>query len=100
MDAPPPTSLPSPTTTPAEMRPSTGIINTNLKSEKGWNKEITWRGKYAFFDWDNGFGVIRKNGFTSFDNAGKRLIKQEGSQGLLTFGQAYMQKVFATYEAY
>lgn len=55
---------------------------------------------YAFFDWDNGFGVIRKNGFTSFDNAGKRLIKQEGSPGLLTFGQAYMQKVFATYEAY
>jgi phosphoglycerol transferase MdoB-like AlkP superfamily enzyme len=55
---------------------------------------------YAFFDWDNGFGVISKNGFTSFDNAGKRLIKQEGSPGLLTFGQAYMQKVFATYEAY
>lgn len=55
---------------------------------------------YAFFDWDNGFGVISKNGFTSFDNAGKRLIKQEGSHRLLTFGQAYMQKVFATYEAY
>ncbi len=55
---------------------------------------------YAFFDWDNGFGVISKNGFTSFDNAGKRLIKQEGSNNLLPFGQAYMQKVFATYEAY
>ena len=55
---------------------------------------------YAFFDWDNGFGVISPNGFISYDNAGKRLIKQEGSQGLLTFGQAYMQKVFAMYEAY
>jgi phosphoglycerol transferase MdoB-like AlkP superfamily enzyme len=55
---------------------------------------------YAFFDWDNGFGVISKQGFTSYDNAGKRLIKQEGSKSLLTFGQAYMQKVFATYEAY
>ena len=55
---------------------------------------------YAFFDWDNGFGVISKQGFTSYDNAGKRLIKQEGSKSLLTFGQAYMQKVFDTYEAY
>ncbi len=55
---------------------------------------------YAFFDWDNGFGVISRQGFTSYDNAGKRLIKQEGSKSLLTFGQAYMQKVFATYEAY
>lgn len=55
---------------------------------------------YAFFDWDNGFGVISKQGFTSYDNAGKRLIKQEGSTHLLPFGQAYMQKVFATYMGY
>lgn len=55
---------------------------------------------YAFFDWDNGFGVISKQGFTSYDNAGKRLIKQEGSKNLLPFGQAYMQKVFATYLSY
>jgi phosphoglycerol transferase MdoB-like AlkP superfamily enzyme len=55
---------------------------------------------YAFFDWDNGFGVISKQGFTSYDNAGKRLIKQEGSTRLLPFGQAYMQKVFATYLSY
>ncbi len=55
---------------------------------------------YAFFDWDNGFGVIRKGSFASFDNAGKRIIKQEGRENLLSFGQAYMQKVFATYQAY
>lgn len=36
----------------SEMRPSTGIINTNLKAEKGWNKEISWRGHYDLFDWD------------------------------------------------
>jgi iron complex outermembrane receptor protein len=36
----------------AEMRPSTGIINTNLKAEKGWNKEISWRGNYTNFEWD------------------------------------------------
>jgi iron complex outermembrane receptor protein len=34
------------------MRPSTGIINRNLKAEKGWNHEITYRGKYAKFNWD------------------------------------------------
>ena len=55
---------------------------------------------YAFFDWDNGFGVISPKGFTSFDNAGKRVIKQEGSTQLLTFGQAYMQRVFSTYQTY
>ena len=36
----------------SEMRPSTGIINRNLKAEKGWNHEITYRGKYAKFNWD------------------------------------------------
>jgi iron complex outermembrane receptor protein len=36
----------------AEMRPSTGIVNTSLKAEKGWNHEITYRGKYAKFNWD------------------------------------------------
>lgn len=36
----------------SEMRPSTGIINTNLKAEKGWNKEISWRGQYANIEWD------------------------------------------------
>ncbi len=55
---------------------------------------------YAFYDWDNGFAVITSNGFASFDNAGKRLIKQEGRTDVLPFGKAYMQKVFATYEAY
>jgi iron complex outermembrane receptor protein len=70
----------------AEMRPSTGTINTNLKSEKGWNKEITWRGKYAFFDWDltayqfdlDETIVIRRaaDGSDYFVNAGK--TKQQG----------------------
>jgi iron complex outermembrane receptor protein len=36
----------------AEMRPSTGIINTSLKAEKGWNHELTYRGKYAKLNWD------------------------------------------------
>ena len=36
----------------SEMRPSTGIINTSLKAEKGWNQEITYRGNYAKLKWD------------------------------------------------
>lgn len=38
----------------AEMRPSAGIINTNLQAEKGWNKEIAWRGASHnnLFNWD------------------------------------------------
>ena len=70
----------------AELRPSAGTINTNLKSEKGWNKEITWRGKYAFFDWDltayqfdlDETIVIRReaDGSDYFVNAGK--TKQQG----------------------
>jgi iron complex outermembrane receptor protein len=36
----------------SEMRPSTGIINTSLKAEKGWNHEITYRGNYAKLKWD------------------------------------------------
>ena len=36
----------------SEMRPSTGIINTSLKAEKGWNHEITYRGNYAKLNWD------------------------------------------------
>ncbi len=37
----------------AEMRPSAfGVINTNLKAEKGWNHELTYRGKYRKFNWD------------------------------------------------
>lgn len=36
----------------SEMRPSTGVINTSLKAEKGWNQEITYRGKYSKLNWD------------------------------------------------
>ncbi len=69
----------------AELRPSTGTINTNLKSEKGWNKEITWRGHYELFDWDlSAFQfdldetiVIRRaaDGSDYFVNAGKTTLQ-------------------------
>lgn len=36
----------------SEMRPSTGIINTTLRAEKGWNKELSWRGNTRFLQWN------------------------------------------------
>jgi iron complex outermembrane receptor protein len=36
----------------SELRPSSGEINRTLKAEKGWNHEITYRGKYQKFNWD------------------------------------------------
>lgn len=64
----------------SEMRPSSGIINTNLKAEKGWNKEISWRGHYDLIDWDlnlyqfdlNETIVVRRaaDGSDYFANAG------------------------------
>ncbi len=36
----------------AEIRPSTGILDLNLKSENGWNQEIIYRGKLKTFPMD------------------------------------------------
>jgi iron complex outermembrane receptor protein len=36
----------------SELRPSSGEINRALKAENGWNHELTYRGKYAKFNWD------------------------------------------------
>ncbi len=36
----------------SEIRPSTSVLNPDLKAEKGWNHEISYRGQYAKFNWD------------------------------------------------
>lgn len=36
----------------AEIRPSTSVLNPDLKAEKGWNHEISYRGTFANFNWD------------------------------------------------
>lgn len=36
----------------AEIRPSTSVLNPDLKAEKGWNHEVSYRGKYTKFQWD------------------------------------------------
>jgi phosphoglycerol transferase MdoB-like AlkP superfamily enzyme len=58
---------------------------------------------YAFFDWDNGFGLVGDGFSLSYDEDAKRLIEfksQEKSinkDAKLNFAKAYMQKVFSEY---
>jgi iron complex outermembrane receptor protein len=69
-----------------EIRPSTGIINRSLRAEKGWNKEVSWRGKSKFLQWNlsvyqfdlNETIVIRRaaDGSEYFDNVGR--TRQQG----------------------
>lgn len=64
----------------SELRPSSGEINRALKAENGWNHELTYRGKYAKFNWDlsiyqfnlNETIVVRRaaDGSDYFTNAG------------------------------
>lgn len=36
----------------SEIRPSTSVLNPDLKAEKGWNHEISYRGNFAKWKWD------------------------------------------------
>ncbi|MEY4383783.1 MAG: hypothetical protein RI995_1325 [Bacteroidota bacterium] len=39
----------------AEIRPSTSVLNPDLKAEKGWNHELSYRGKFAKVNYDATF---------------------------------------------
>lgn len=59
----------------------------------------------AFFDWDNGFGIITPEQSISFDNVGKKVIYRKpehhpGEERLLDTGKAYLQEVFSRYISY
>ena len=60
---------------------------------------------FAFFSWDNGFGVVTPEQSISFDNVGKKVIHKQYArhpkdQELLNAGKAYMQQVFQQYVNY
>jgi phosphoglycerol transferase MdoB-like AlkP superfamily enzyme len=72
-----------------------------------WSRDILNQGTkdFAFFDWDNGFGVVSPKQTISFDNTGKNIIykKSESTNEdvqLLNQGKAYMQQVFQEYLDY
>jgi phosphoglycerol transferase MdoB-like AlkP superfamily enzyme len=60
---------------------------------------------FAFFDWDNGFGVVTPDQAISFDNTGKTVLhrrepENKTDEKLVDIGKAYMQTVFQEYLDY
>ena len=73
-----------------------------------WSRDILNPGTrdFAFFDWDNGFGVATPEQVISFDNTGKNTVfkktpnNSKKDTALLYYGKAYMQRVFQDYLDY
>ncbi|MEJ6981069.1 LTA synthase family protein [Pedobacter sp. P351] len=73
-----------------------------------WSRDILNPGTrdFAFFDWDNGFGVATSEQVISFDNTGKNIVyknipnNNKKDAALLYYGKAYMQSVFQDYLDY
>lgn len=61
---------------------------------------------YAFYDWDNGFGLVGDGFSVSYSEDAKRLIEFKSSDSSinkeekLNFAKAYMQKIFSDYMKY
>ena len=61
---------------------------------------------YAFFDWDNGFGLVGDDFSITYNEDAKRLIKFKSTDSTisqemkLNFAKAYMQKIFGEYLKY
>jgi hypothetical protein len=79
----------------------------NFNFEKSiWSKNLlplNGRDGYAFFNWDNGFGLVGKNFSLSYSEDVKKIIRFDTSipnidkESKLDFAKAYMQKVFSDY---
>jgi phosphoglycerol transferase MdoB-like AlkP superfamily enzyme len=72
-----------------------------------WSRDLLNPGTtdFAFYDWDNGFGVVKPGQVISFDNTGSRVIfkKVEDTpedEKMLTVGKAYMQHIYQEYLNY
>jgi hypothetical protein len=67
---------------------------------------LNGRDGYAFFNWDNGFGLIGSSFSLSYSEDAKKLIRFDVSKSdidkkaKLAFAKAYMQKVFSDYLSY
>ncbi len=61
---------------------------------------------YAFFDWDNGFGLVGDGFSLSYNEDAKRVIEFKSTDpsiekdSKLNFAKAYMQKIFSEYMNY
>lgn len=68
-----------------------------------WSRDILREGQpaWAYFCFNNGFGLVEPEGHFIFDNAGRRLIEKSGRTDSLMIqqGQALQQLTFADYLA-
>jgi hypothetical protein len=62
--------------------------------------------RFAFYNWDNGFGLVGNDFTLSYDESAKKLIdfKTRNPEMVkdekLNFAKAYMQKIFSQYMGY
>jgi phosphoglycerol transferase MdoB-like AlkP superfamily enzyme len=93
----------------------TDLVNTLLRQLKMDSNDYYWSRdlldpkthSFAFFTWDNGFGVVTPEQSLSFDNVGKKTIylKEPSvldsvNQNLKLIGQAYLQEIYNQYLNY
>ena len=93
----------------------TDIVSTLLHQLKMdsqnyyWSKDLLDPSTppFAFFSWDDGFGVVTPKQSLTFDNVGKHIIylkdqtvQDSVNQELQTIGQAYLQEVYRQYLNY
>lgn len=89
---------------------STLLHQLNISSKPYfWSKDLLDPNtpSFAFFSYDNGFGVITPEQSLTFDNVGKEIIylkdksvQDSVNQSLKTIGQAYLQEVYNQYINY
>lgn len=72
-----------------------------------WSRDLlnTKTKDFAFFNWDDGFGVVSLSQSISFDNTGKSVLYTKSKpsvddERLLRSGKACMQQVFQNYLDY
>ncbi len=88
--------------------PATLLGQLSLSSERfRWSRNAfsVHAQPFAFFDWDNGFGLATPQQTISYDNIGKHLIYRKAAaspqdQVLIRQGKAIMQEVFREYIAF
>jgi phosphoglycerol transferase MdoB-like AlkP superfamily enzyme len=93
----------------------TDLANTLLTQLKMDSKEYYWSRdlldpktpSFAFFTWNNGFGVVTPEQSLSFDNVGKNIIylkdttvKDSVNKNLESIGKAYLQEIYRQYLNY
>ena len=79
----------------------------NIKAKPNyWSKDLlssSSNKRFAFYNWDNGFGLVGNDFTLSYDESAKKLIDfktrnpEMGKDEKLNFAKAYMQKIFSQY---